>query len=97
MLFQATASAITAVALLAGPAIADAQSVLSEASSTVVDAAESATSAAPVLATFTVRGPLHLLFCAMLISLADLNQGRFRRAVHRRLGDQMEAIPRQEG
>jgi calnexin len=57
-----TTAAISAAALLAGTVNADAQSVLSEASSSVssaVSEATSATSSLPELPTFTVSAPAH--------------------------------------
>jgi hypothetical protein len=109
MRFSATA-ALSAAALLTGTVNADAQSVLSEASSSVASDASSVASSAttaPELPTFTVRSlPARIglsqtsyLAIEMLttLSVAHKAEGRLHRAIHRRLGGTMEAISRQEG
>lgn len=89
------AAAVLSTALLAGAAHAQAEVKDAEASAAAVDSA--------VLPSFTVSLNPLLAICTVRRHPANLNtiayqdQGRLRRAVHRRLGAAMEAIPREEG
>jgi hypothetical protein len=88
-----TTAALSAAALLTGTVNADAQSVLSEASSSVAtEAVESSTASAPELPTFTVRIPTsdsspqnviaRLDDADFDVPLANYHQGRLPRAIH---------------
>jgi hypothetical protein len=105
------ATAVLSTALLAGSVHADAQSVLSDASSSASSLATEASSSAsslvesvtsaPELPTFTVSTPLLDIQLVFVLTAnfpsAYYNQGRFHRAIRRWLGRSVEAISRKEG